>query len=752
MSVYLDHAATTPLRPEVLDVMQPYLTEHFGNPSSIHGTGRRARLGLDEARETVARILGAKPREVVFTSGGTEADNLAVKGAAWAASADGRRVVTSSVEHKAVMHSCAVLERFGFEVTYLPVDRYGRLDPADVASAIRDHTTVVSVMYANNEVGTVQPIREIGAICRQRKVLFHVDAVQAAGFLPLDVDTLQVDLLSLGAHKIYGPKGVGALFVRQGTPLLTQLSGGSQERQRRAGTENVAGIVGFARALELAQDDLVAREAENARLARLRDGLIVGLTALPGVTLTGHATERLPNNASFLVDGVEGGDLVAALDLEGIAASTGSACTTGSADPSHVLLAMGIEPDQAHGSLRLTRGTDHDRGRRATDHRGDGLRARAAACRDGGARRGRIGLMGRTVAAMSGGVDSSVAAALLAREARTDEVIGVWMRLHPDGGEGYEQSRSCCSPDAADDARRVAQIAGIPFFILNLEREFGARVIDAFADGYLDGATPNPCQACNQYIKFDELLRRGLAAYGADMVATGHYARVADRDGRRVLLRAADADKDQTYFLWVLDQEQLRHTRFPLGELTKPQVRQIATELGLPTAAKPESQEICFVPAGDYRELLAERRGYAGEPGPIVDADGTAVGTHTGYAHYTVGQRHGLGLALGEAVYVREVRPASNTVVIGRREEVAASTFTVDGRRFVAGEPPAERFRASVRIRHRAPDVPAEITLLGDDRFAVETATPVWAPAPGQAAVLYDGDVCLGGGRIARAA
>ena len=353
---------------------------------------------------------------------------------------------------------------------------------------------------------------------------------------------------------------------------------------------------------------------------------------------------------------------------------------------------------------------------------------------------------------MSGGVDSSVAAALLAREADTsgDEVIGVWMRLHPDGGEGYEQSRSCCSPDAADDARRVAQIAGIPFFVLNLEREFGARVIDAFADGYLDGATPNPCQACNQYIKFDELLRRGLAAYGAEHVATGHYARLQHRGGSWALLRAADSDKDQTYFLWVLDQEQLSRTRFPLGELTKPEVRAIAGELGLPTATKPESQEICFVPAGDYRALLEERRGYAGEPGPIVDAHGTRVGTHTGYAHYTVGQRHGLGLALGDAVYVREVRPATNTLVIGRRDEVAASTFAADGRRFIAGEPPAERFTASVRIRHRAADVPAEVTLVGDDRFVVETAEPVWAPAPGQAAVLYDGDACLGGGRIWR--
>jgi len=359
----------------------------------------------------------------------------------------------------------------------------------------------------------------------------------------------------------------------------------------------------------------------------------------------------------------------------------------------------------------------------------------------------------RVVAAMSGGVDSSVAAALLARDTNPDEeVIGVWMRTHGDLPEGYELSRSCCSPEAADDARRVAQLLSIPFFILNVEREFGARVIDAFVDAYLDGATPNPCQACNQYIKFDELLRRGLAAYGADAVATGHYARLEHRDGRWRLMRAADAEKDQTYFLWVLDQAQLARTRFPLGDLTKPEVREVAAQLRLPTAQKPESQEICFVPLGDYRALLAERRGYAGEPGPILDAEGTQVGTHTGYAHYTVGQRHGLGVALGEAVYVREVVPATNTVVIGRRDEVAERSFTVDGARFTAGEPAGDRFTASVRIRHRAPDVPAEVTMVGHDRFVVETADPVWAPAPGQAAVLYAGDECLGGGRIARAA
>ena len=356
MSIYLDHAATTPLRKEVLTAMLPYLTEHFGNASSLHAAGRRARQGLDEARERIAAVIGAKPREIVFTSGGSEADNLALKGAAWAASARGRHIVTSSVEHKAVLHSCAVLERSGFEVTYLPVDRFGRVDPAAVEAAITDHTALVSIMYANNEVGTIQPIAEIGAVCRRAGVLFHTDAVQAGGFLPLDVDRLGVDLLSLSAHKVHGPKGVGALFVRQGTALLPQVQGGAQERQRRAGTENVAGAVGFAEALDLVQGDPAARDAENARLAALRDQLLASVRDLDGVEATGHPIERLPHNASWLIDGVEGGDLVAALDLGGVAASTGSACTSGSAEPSHVLLAMGIGPERAHGALRLTAG------------------------------------------------------------------------------------------------------------------------------------------------------------------------------------------------------------------------------------------------------------------------------------------------------------------------------------------------------------------------------------------------------------
>jgi cysteine desulfurase len=351
MAIYLDHAATTPLRPEVLEAMLPYLTERHGNPSSIHASGRRARQGLDEAREQIAALIGCKPREIVFTSGGTESDNLALKGFAWAGSGKGRHVITSSVEHKAVMNSAGMLERHGFSITFLPVDRYGRVDPAEVAAAITDATVLVSIQAANNEVGTIQPVAEIGAVCRARGIPFHTDAVQAAASVPPTPDAWQATALSLSAHKLGGPKGVGALHVRQGTAMVPQLSGGSQERQRRAGTENVAGIVGFAAAMRLAYE-------EPPELAPVRDRLITGLTGLDGVMLTGHPTERLPNSASVVIEGIEGGDLVAALDLEGIEASTGSACTTGSVEPSHVLLAMGLDPHLAHGSLRLTLGRD----------------------------------------------------------------------------------------------------------------------------------------------------------------------------------------------------------------------------------------------------------------------------------------------------------------------------------------------------------------------------------------------------------
>lgn len=356
MAIYLDHAATTPLRSEVLEAMLPYLTEHFGNPSSLHAAGRRARQGLDEARETVAGVLGAKPREIVFTSGASENTSLAINGITWAASARGRHLVTTAIEHRAVLNTCAVLERHGFEVTYLPVDRYGQVDPDAVANAIGPHTTLVAIGYANNEVGTIQPIAQIGAICRDRKVALYIDATQAAGSLPLDVDSLQVDLLGIAAHKVEGPKGVGALFVRQGTNLIPQQQGGSQERQRRAGTENVAGAVGLGEALRLTRGDAERLAAENERQRGLRQRLTRRLEAIPDGELTGHSEVRLPNSVSWAFRGVEGGDLVAALDLEGVAASTGSACTSGSAEPSHVLAAMGVPPDLIRGSLRLSMG------------------------------------------------------------------------------------------------------------------------------------------------------------------------------------------------------------------------------------------------------------------------------------------------------------------------------------------------------------------------------------------------------------
>jgi cysteine desulfurase len=355
--IYLDHAATTPTRPEVVKVMLPYFADGFGNPSSIYSYGQEARGAVEEARTKVAELIGARSEEIVFTSGGTEADNLALKGIAHANEPKGNHIITTSIEHHAVLEVCKFLERRGLKITYLPVDKYGLVDPDDVKKAITDKTILISIMHANNEVGTIEPVEEIGEIAKEAGVYSHTDAVQTVGHIPVNVDKLKVDLLSISAHKLYGPKGVGALYVRKGTKLVSLMHGGEQEKRRRAGTENVPAIVGLGKAVELAGQE-IGKEAE--RLAYLRDKLIKGLVErIDHIRLNGHPTKRLPNNINVSVDFVEGESMLLNLDLEGVCASTGSACSSASLEPSHVLLALGLSPEQAHGSLRFTLGREN---------------------------------------------------------------------------------------------------------------------------------------------------------------------------------------------------------------------------------------------------------------------------------------------------------------------------------------------------------------------------------------------------------
>lgn len=351
--VYLDNAATTKVRNEVVEAMLPYFTEYFGNPSSLHLFAREAGKGLDTARAQVAKALNAKPEEIIFTGGGSESDNMVLRGIPEAYKKKGKHVITSAVEHHAVLHTLEAMEKEGrVEVTYLPVDEYGMVTAEQVEKAIRPDTVLVSIMFANNEVGTIMPIEQIGETCRKYGVLFHTDAVQAVGHVPVDVEKMHIDLLSLSGHKFHGPKGVGALYVRKGVRIPALILGGAQERRKRAGTENVPGIVGMGKAIELATAEL---EDNAAKMKVLRDRLIFGIPArIPDVKLNGHPTERLPNNVNFSIRFIEGESILLMLDLNGIAASSGSACTSGSLDPSHVLLAMGLSHEVAHGSLRLT--------------------------------------------------------------------------------------------------------------------------------------------------------------------------------------------------------------------------------------------------------------------------------------------------------------------------------------------------------------------------------------------------------------
>lgn len=351
--IYADNAATTRLSEEALEAMQPYFTEKYGNPSSIYSFSTHSRKAISQARESVAGVLGAKPEEIIFTSGGTEADNHAIIGAAYANISKGKHIISSAIEHHAVLHALKRLEKEGFEVTYLPVDKYGTVELEALYAAARKDTTLITIMAANNEIGTVQPFSQIGAFARERKILFHTDAVQAAGHIPIDVNGMNIDMLSVSAHKFNGPKGVGALYVKRGIRVLNLLEGGGQERGRRSGTENVPGIVGMAAALSHAAANM---ENEAKRLSALRGRLTEGILKIPYTRQTGHPENRLPGICSVVIEYIEGESIVLHLDLEGIAASTGSACSTGSLDPSHVLIAIGLPHEVAHGSLRLSLG------------------------------------------------------------------------------------------------------------------------------------------------------------------------------------------------------------------------------------------------------------------------------------------------------------------------------------------------------------------------------------------------------------
>ena len=352
--IYFDHSATTPVDKEVALLMLEYMTDKFGNASSVHAFGREARKAVDESREKVAALIGAATNEIYFTSGGTESDNLALKGVAYANRKKGNHIITSVIEHHAILHTCEQLEKEGFTVTYLPVDETGMISLNDLAAAITDQTILISIMFANNEVGTIQPVKEIGRLAREKGVYFHTDAVQAVGNTPIDVKDMNIDLLTMSGHKFHGPKGVGALYVRRGVRIQSIQHGGGHERNMRAGTENVSGIVGLGKAAEIAKNEM---EKKTTYLSRLRDKLIEGvMERISHTKLNGHRTDRMPGNANFSFLFVEGESLLLNLDMKGIAASSGSACTSGSLDPSHVLLAMGLSHEVAHGSLRLTLG------------------------------------------------------------------------------------------------------------------------------------------------------------------------------------------------------------------------------------------------------------------------------------------------------------------------------------------------------------------------------------------------------------
>jgi tRNA (5-methylaminomethyl-2-thiouridylate)-methyltransferase len=745
MPIYLDHNATTPPAPEVLDAVASALRELPGNPSSPHGPGRAARAAIERARAEVAALLGATAEEIVFTSGGTEGNDLALRGLLGGRRSAGGEVgrphvVSSPLEHPSVLGALAAAD---VELTLLPVGADGTIDPDSLRAALRPDTALVTLALANHEIGNVYDVAALAAIARAVGALVHADAVQAAGKVLIDVSALGVDALTISAHKVHGPKGVGAVYLRRGAPFEPPRRGGHQERERRSGTENVAGIAGFGVAARLAHAELAA---DATRISALRDRLAARLQEIPGFRRHGAPRAALPGTLNVGFAGAPGQLVAAALDLEGVAVSTGAACTSGSVDPSPVLLALGLPPEEAACGLRfgLGRGTTPEEIDRAAALAAEVIarvRGRGApAVAPGGGRRERI------VVAMSGGVDSSTAAAVLV-EAGYD-VVGVTLRLYDASGTAASIGGRCCGPRDIEDARATAAHLGIPHHVIDESAAFSAAVIDDFVAEYRAGRTPNPCVRCNERIKFGPLLAF-VDAVGAGALATGHYARVApDGSGGVVLGRARDADKDQSYFLFGVRPEVLARVRFPLGDKTKDEVRALARRHRLPNADKAESQEICFIPDGDHVGFLAARGG-AGPGGTIVDdSTGAPLGAHAGTHTFTIGQRRGLPAAT-ERRFVLRIDAATGEVRVGPRDRLGRDRLLVADVRWLDPLFAAGPGRCSVQIRHHAKAALAWIEPAGDRATLVRLDAPAFGVAPGQAAVFYGADDrVLGGGWI----
>ena len=744
MGIYLDHNATTPLAPAALAAMTAALRDLPGNPSSPHGPGRAARAAVEAARADVAALVGATPEEIVFTSGGTEGNALAIGGLlrGLRPGRPGRlHVVSSRLEHPSV---AGALSAAAVEVTYLDVGADGSITPEALRAALRPDTALVTLALANHELGNRYDIATLAAIARAGGALFHTDAVQAAGKVPVDVAALGIDALTISAHKLHGPKGVGALYLRRSAPFEPAGAGGHQERERRAGTENVAGIVGFGAAAHLARADL----AESAaRIRALCDALASRLLQIAGARRHGDPARALPGTLNVGFPGAPGQLVAAALDLEDVSVSTGAACTSGSLEPSPVLLALGLSAEEAATAVRfgLGRGTTAEEIDRVVP-----LVAAAVARVRGRGTAGRpalpAGARERIAIAMSGGVDSSTAAAVLV-DAGYD-VVGVTLRLYDASGTAASIGGRCCGPRDIEDARATAAHLGIPHHVIDESAAFQAAVIDDFVAEYRAGRTPNPCVRCNEKIKFAPLLAFA-DAIGACALATGHYARLGTVGEGVVLGRARDADKDQSYFLFGVRPEVLARVRFPLGELTKDQVRALARRFGLPNADKPDSQQICFVPDGDHVGFVAARGG-AGPAGRIVDdATGAPLGDHAGTHAFTVGQRRGVPAAADGRRFVLRIDAATGEVRVGPRERLGRDQLRVSSVRWLDPGAAGTARRCAVQIRHHAAAAPAWIEPDGEGATLVRLDQPAFGVAPGQAAVFYDGDDrVLGGGWI----